>query len=116
MVLVWNLEFGFWTFASLGGELVRVDGLEPPTNGLGNRCSIHLSYGATATQPHYRMSISQGQAMREAGSAHFPGQAHAPRYLAPPLAWWKKFGILTEMPASTERLLTSSTLPSFKWL
>ena len=21
-------------------------GVEPPTNGLGNRCSIHLSYGA----------------------------------------------------------------------
>ncbi len=27
--------------------------VELPTNGLGNRCSIHLSYGATATQPHY---------------------------------------------------------------
>lgn len=23
-------------------------GVEPPTNGLGNRCSIHLSYGAKA--------------------------------------------------------------------
>jgi hypothetical protein len=23
-------------------------GVEPPTNGLGNRCSIHLSYGADA--------------------------------------------------------------------
>ena len=25
---------------------------------LGNRCSIHLSYGATMTKPHYLMSIN----------------------------------------------------------
>ena len=25
-------------------------GVEPPTNGLGNRCSIHLSYGADGNQ------------------------------------------------------------------
>jgi hypothetical protein len=27
-------------------EMVTPGGLEPPTRGLGNRCSIHLSYGA----------------------------------------------------------------------
>jgi hypothetical protein len=25
-------------------NLVRLEGLEPPTRGLGNRCSVHLSY------------------------------------------------------------------------
>lgn len=27
-------------------EKVALDGVEPPTHGLGNRCSIHLSYRA----------------------------------------------------------------------
>ena len=27
--------------------------VELPTNGLGNRCSIHLSYGASAGLKHY---------------------------------------------------------------
>jgi hypothetical protein len=30
--------------AAFGGRLVGLEGVEPPTNGLGNRCSIHLSY------------------------------------------------------------------------
>jgi hypothetical protein len=36
-------------------------GLEPPTNGLGNRCSIHLSYRARATQPHYLTLVYRGR-------------------------------------------------------
>jgi hypothetical protein len=41
-------------------------GVEPPTNGLGNRCSIHLSYGANV--PHngimanYRMGYERANA------------------------------------------------------
>ena len=35
--------------ASQHGELGAPGRVELPTNGLGNRCSIHLSYGATAT-------------------------------------------------------------------
>ena len=35
-------------------------GVEPPTNGLGNRCSIHLSYGATAGLGHYLMWNREG--------------------------------------------------------
>ena len=31
--------------------------VELPTNGLGNRCSIHLSYRADVTQPHYLTSV-----------------------------------------------------------
>ena len=30
--------------AASGGTMVGLEGVEPPTNGLGNRCSIHLSY------------------------------------------------------------------------
>ena len=29
-----------------GLKMEALGGLEPPTNGLGNRCSIHLSYRA----------------------------------------------------------------------
>ena len=34
-------------------------GVEPPTNGLGNRCSIQLSYGANAKQVN-RSAVSLG--------------------------------------------------------
>jgi hypothetical protein len=31
--------------------------VELPTFGLGNRCSIHLSYGANVNSPHYLTAI-----------------------------------------------------------
>ncbi len=33
-----------------GNRMVTPGRLELPTNGLGNRCSIHLSYGATKVE------------------------------------------------------------------
>jgi hypothetical protein len=35
--------------------------VELPTNGLGNRCSIHLSYGASAELTHYLMWNREGR-------------------------------------------------------
>jgi hypothetical protein len=35
--------------------------VELPTFGLGNRCSIHLSYGAKANSPHYLTPICGGK-------------------------------------------------------
>ena len=35
------------------GRLVAPGRVELPTFGLGNRCSIHLSYGAGVNLPHY---------------------------------------------------------------
>ena len=35
-------------------RVVPPRGIEPPTRGLGNRCSIHLSYGGTKAEPRER--------------------------------------------------------------
>ena len=41
-------------------EVVGLEGIEPPTNGLGNRCSILLSYGA-------KVSILSSYAKKKGG-------------------------------------------------
>ena len=38
--------------------------VELPTFGLGNRCSIHLSYGARTNLPHYLMCNSRNKPQR----------------------------------------------------
>jgi hypothetical protein len=38
-------------------EMVPLDGLEPPARGLGNRCSIHLSYRGMRS-PKYTDPVS----------------------------------------------------------
>jgi hypothetical protein len=41
----------------MGGKVGAPGRVELPTNGLGNRCSIHLSYGAGVTLAHYLMLV-----------------------------------------------------------
>jgi hypothetical protein len=38
--------------------MVRPGGLEPPARGLGNRCSIHLSYGRIFDKPLIYLYLS----------------------------------------------------------
>src|SRR5579872_198542 len=56
-------------------ELVPLDGLEPPTRGLGNRCSVHLSYrGMVSVQVYgalYGCSSTGYRAALDPGHRHF---------------------------------------------
>ncbi len=42
-------------FTAWNAKLVAPTGVEPVARGLGNRCSIRLSYGATASATTYQM-------------------------------------------------------------
>jgi hypothetical protein len=49
-------------------SMVAPGRVELPTFGLGNRCSIHLSYGADANLPHYLTPFAKRD-MRNSGKA-----------------------------------------------
>ena len=44
--------------------MVRLEGIEPPTNGLGNRCSILLSYRRTYRADSIVLEIPRGACHR----------------------------------------------------